>query len=68
MNKQSKNAADILQFAIAYPYGCGCQETPNHCGILQVTPGMMRMFWLIGGKIDPREACAELQFANKLAF
>ncbi len=50
MNKQSKDAADILQFGIAYPYGFGCQETPNHCGILQVTPDMMRVFWLIGEK------------------
>lgn len=49
MYKQSQDAADILQFGIGYPYGCGCQETPNHCGILQVTPGMTVMFWLMGG-------------------
>lgn len=43
MNKQSKDAADILQFGIAYPYGFGCQETPDHGGMLHVALDMMPM-------------------------
>lgn len=43
MNKQSKDAADILQFGIAYPYGFGCQETPDHGGMLNVALDMMLM-------------------------
>lgn len=57
MYKQSKDAADILQFGKAYPYGIGCQETPHHCGILQVTPGMMRMFWLMEGNKSKKNVC-----------
>lgn len=31
--------------------GCGCQETPNHGGRLQVTLGMMSAFGLKDGEM-----------------
>lgn len=59
MNKQSKDAADILQFGIAYPYGSGVSGDTESLWGITCDSRYEADVLTNRGKIDPREMCIQ---------